>query len=223
MPARRPPLDRQQVLAGAIAVADRDGIAALTMRSLADEVGVKPMSLYHHVQGKDDVLDGIVDAVFAEIELPSPGDPWRPAMRARALSAREVLRRHPWAPPLMDSRRSSGPATLRHHDTIVGVIRTAGFGVAMAAHVFSLIDAYLYGFTIQEDAMPVGSPEEAAAAVQEMAADLSAEEHPHLAALVTEHIQREGYDYGAEEFEWGLDLILDGIERRMATETTDPT
>ncbi|OWY58795.1 hypothetical protein B7486_78045 [cyanobacterium TDX16] len=117
----------------------------------------------------------------------------------------------------MDSRRVPGPATLRHHDALVGVLRTAGFDVVMAAHAFSVVDAYLYGFTIQEDAMPVGTPEEAAEAAQQMAAGLSADDHPHLSALVSEHIQREGYDYGTEEFEWGLDLILDGIEQRFAT------
>ena len=211
--ARRTPLTRERVLQGAMAVADRDGIAALTMRSLADEVGVKPMSLYHHVQGKEDVLDGIVDLVFAEIELPTPGEPWRPAVRARAVSAREALLRHPWATPLMDSRIDAGPATLRHHDAVVGVLREAGFDVVLGAHVLSLVDAYLYGFCLQEHAMPVATPEQTAVAAAEMSGRLDAERYPHLAAMVAEHVLREGYDYGAEEFEWGLDLLLDAVAR----------
>lgn len=214
--ARRAPLSRADVLLGAVAVADRGGIAALTMRALADEVGVKPMSLYHHVAGKEDVLDGIVDVVFAEIDLPTPGDPWRPALRDRTTSARQALRRHPWATPLMDSRRNPGPATLRHHDAVVGVLREAGFPAAMVAHALSLVDSYLYGFAIQEEAMPVGSPEETASAAEEMSRHLDAAAHPHLAALFAEHLQREDYDYGAEEFEWGLDVVLEGIEREVS-------
>ena len=124
-PAERVPLSRERVLRGAVAVADAAGIGALTMRSLASELGVKPMSLYHYVASKDEILDGIVDLVFSEIELPAADGDWRPQMRRRAISARLALRRHPWAIGLMESRANPGPATLRHHDATLGTLRTA--------------------------------------------------------------------------------------------------
>jgi len=148
------PLSRERVLAGAIAVADAGGIGALTIRSLATELGVKPMTLYHHVESKEAILDGIVDAIFEEIALPPDGAGWRSAMRERAISAREALRRHPWATTLMDSRRNPGPATLRHHDAVIGTFRRAGFSVPMAGHAYSLLDSYIYGFAVQEAALP---------------------------------------------------------------------
>jgi len=132
-----------------MAVADAAGIGALTIRSLAQELGVKPMSLYHHVANKEEILDGIIEVVFGEIELPSADAEWRSAMRNRAISARSVLGRHPWATPLMESRTNPGPATLRHHDSVIGTLRRAGFSVQMAAHAYSLLDSYLYGFALQ--------------------------------------------------------------------------
>ena len=114
---------------GAVAVADAGGIGALTIRSLAVELGVKPMSVYHHVANKDEILDGIVDLVFSEIDLPSPGGEWRPEIRRRSVSARQVLKRHPWAIQLLQSRTHPGPATLRHHNAVIGTLRRAGFSV----------------------------------------------------------------------------------------------
>jgi AcrR family transcriptional regulator len=142
-PAGRVPLSRERVLRGAVAVADAAGIGALTMRSLATELGVKPMSLYHYVACKDEILDGIVDLVFSEIELPAADGDWRSQMRRRAVSARRALRRHPWAIGLMESRANPGPATLRHHDATLGTLRTAGFSVAMTAHAYALLDSYI--------------------------------------------------------------------------------
>jgi AcrR family transcriptional regulator len=212
----RVPLNRERVLRGAIAVADAAGIGALTMRSLAAELGVKPMSLYHHVANKDDILDGIVDTVFGEIELPAPDGEWRPAMRRRAISARQVLARHPWATPLMSSRTNPGPDTLRHHDAVIGTLRRAGFSIGMTAHAFSLIDSYVYGFTLQEKALPVDGPEQVPEVAEAMLAQFPAEAYPHLAAFTRDHILQPGYDYG-EEFEFGLDLILDGLERAFTS------
>jgi AcrR family transcriptional regulator len=208
---RRVPLSRERVLRGAIAVADAGGIAGLTIRSLAHELGVRPMSLYHHVANKEAILDGIVDVVFSEIELPPADGDWRSAMRQRATSARTVLRRHPWATPLMESRTNPGPATLRHHDAVIGTLRRAGFSIAMAAHAYSLLDSYIYGFALEEAALAF-DPETVGDAAEAFLAQFPAEQYPYLAELTTEHVLQAGYDYG-NEFEFGLDLILDGLER----------
>ena len=133
-------------------------------------------------------------------------------MRERAFSAREVLRRHPWATPLLESRTTPGPATLRHHDTVLGVLRGGGFSVELAAHAFSALDSYIYGFALQEAALPFDTPEETAALAEEILRQLPADAYPHLAELTREHVLAPGYDY-AEEFGFGLDLILDGLER----------
>ena len=147
---KRPRLDREQVLRSAVALADRGGLAALTIRSLADELGVKPMTVYYYVKNKEAILDGIVDAVFSEIELPTVGGDWRAELTRRARSAREVLRRHPWAIPLLESRTSPGPANLRHHDAVLGTLRAGGFSPAATAHAYALLDAFLYGHAVQE-------------------------------------------------------------------------
>ena len=147
-------LSRERVLRGAVAVADAGGIGSLTIRSLAQHLGVKPMSLYYYVAGKDEILDGIVDLVFSEIELPSLNGDWRSEMARRANSARRALRRHSWAIGLMESRKNPGPATLRHHDAVIGTLRGAGFSVEMTAHAYALLDSYIYGFALQEASLP---------------------------------------------------------------------
>lgn len=212
---KRAPLSRERLLLGAIAVADASGIGSLTMRSLAQELDVKPMSLYHYVANKEEILDGIIDVVFSEIELPSANADWRSAIRDRAISARGVLRRHPWATPLMESRTNPGPATLRHHDSVIGTLRRAGFSVAMAAHAFSLLDSYTYGFALQEAALPF-SPETAPDLAEAILARFPSEEYPYLAELAAEHVLQPGYDYG-DEFGLGLDLILDSLEGLLTT------
>jgi AcrR family transcriptional regulator len=210
---KRVPLSRERLLRGAITIADSAGIGALTMRSLANELGVKPMSLYHHVANKEEILDGIIDVVFGEIEQPAPDADWRSAMRTRAISARSVLRRHPWAIPLMESRRNPGPATLRHHDAVIGTLRRAGFSVEMAAHAFSLFDSYVYGFVLQEAALPFDS-DTVADVAEAFLAGFPSQDYPYLAELTTQHVLKAGYDYG-NEFEVGLDLILEGLERLL--------
>jgi AcrR family transcriptional regulator len=209
--APRTPLTRARVVEAAIVLADEGGLSALTMRHLGEALGVEAMSLYNHVANKDDLLDGMIDAVFGEIDLPADGS-WKAAMRTRAISARQVLSRHRWAIGLMESRSSPGPATLRHHDAVIGRLRDAGFPVALVAHAFSALDSYIYGFALQERSLPFDTPEETAAMAQELLAQLPTDEYPHLAELTTEHILRPGYDY-ALEFEFGLDLLLDGLER----------
>ncbi|MEV0381585.1 TetR/AcrR family transcriptional regulator [Nonomuraea sp. NPDC050643] len=214
-PRERTPLSRERVLRGAVAVADAQGIAALTIRSLAQELGVRPMSVYHYVNGKDDILDGIVDLVFAEIDLPAVGGDWRAEIGRRAASTREVLRRHPWAIALMESRATPGPATLRQHDSIIGLLRGAGFSVELTAHAYALLDSYVYGFALQEASLPFDGPDGAAEVTEPIVAHLPADEYPHLVEMASAHILKPGYDFG-DEFAYGLDLILDGLESRAA-------
>jgi AcrR family transcriptional regulator len=220
--APRAPLTRRRVLRAAVALADRGGVAALSMRKLAQELGVEAMSLYHHVANKDDILDGIVDVVFGEIEQPTGEAGWEAAMRRRAVSAREALRRHPWATGLMESRRNPGPANIRHHDAVLGVLRNAGFPVELAAHAYSLLDSYIYGFALQEASLPFQTPEETAEVAQEIMAAFPADDYPYLAEIATEHVLQPGYDYG-DEFLYGLDLILDGLARARAAAGGDRT
>jgi AcrR family transcriptional regulator len=210
----RVPLSRDRVLSAAIEVADAGGVGSLTIRSLADKLGVKPMSVYHYVANKDEILDAIVDLVFAEIDLPRPGRDWQAEMRRRAVSARQVLRRHPWAIALLQSRTSPGPATLRHHDAFIGTLREAGFSIAMTAHAFALIDSYVYGFALSEAALPIHGPEPVDELAESMMRRYDAAAYPHLAEFTTEHVMRPGYDFGSE-FPYGLDLILDGLARSL--------
>ena len=206
----RPALTRQRALAAAVVVADLEGLDRLTMRRLAQALGVEAMSLYHHVANKDDILDGMVDVVFAEIELPAIDVDWKSAMQARSHSARSVLRSHPWSVSLMASRSAPGPATLRHHDAMLGCCRAAGFSVAMAAHALSLIDSYVHGFVLQEINLPFDADDDMREMVESILTQMSPDEHPHLTELTVEHVLQPGYDYG-NEFTFGLDLILDGL------------
>jgi AcrR family transcriptional regulator len=210
---------RQRVLGAAVALADASGIESLTMRRLGDELGVEAMSLYNHVANKDDVLDGMVDLVFSEIGLPSSGTDWKTAMRQRAVSAREVLSRHRWAIGLTESRATPGPATMRHHDAVIATLRRAGFSVEMTAHAFSVLDSYIYGFALQAASLPLDAGEVTAEVAQMVRAQLAADEYPHLTEFATGHVLQPGYDYG-DEYEFGLDLILDGLE--SALHTPDP-
>ncbi len=214
---KRVPLSRERVLRGAFAVAEAAGIGSLTMRSLAQALGVKPMSLYHHVANKEAILDGIIDVVFSEIDLPPADADWRSAMRHRAISARRVLARHPWAIPLMESRTTPGPATLRQHDSVIGTLRRAGFSIQMTAHAYSLLDSYVYGFALQEASLPFDTPETVQDVAEAILAQFPTQEYPHLAELATEHILQPGYDYG-DEFEFGLDLLLDSLDRLLSSD-----
>ena len=210
----RPALSRERVLQGAVAVADARGIAALTIRSLAQHLGVKPMSLYYYVANKNEILDAIVDVVFGEIDLPTVDGDWRSEVHLRATSARHVLRRHSWAIGLLESRTSPGPATLRHHAAMIGTLRGAGFSIEMTAHAYALIDSYVYGFALQEAALPFEGSDDVATVVEPLIEQFSTTEYPHLVELATEHVLRPGYDFG-DEFDFGLTLILDGLARSI--------
>lgn len=208
----RAPLSHDQVLRAAIAFADEHGIGSLSMRKLGEMLGVEAMSLYNHVASKGELLDGMIDLVFSEIDLPADGTGWKTAMHKRAESARDALSRHPWAIGLMESRTSPGPATLRHHDAVIGSLRQAGFSVELAAHAFSVLDSYTYGFALQEANLPFSTGEQTAELAEMIMAQFPSDEYPHLTELTVQHVLKPGYDYG-EEYEFGLDLILDGLER----------
>jgi AcrR family transcriptional regulator len=211
---RRPRLSRERVLQGALSVADTGGLAALTIRSLAEELGVKPMSVYYHVPNKDEILAALVDIVFGEIQLPVPGRDWRSEMRARAHSAREVLARHRWAIGLLESRSNPGPANLRHHDRVIATLRAAGFSPELTAHAYALIDSYVYGFALQEAALPFKGPESVGDVAEPIMRRMSEGEYPHLVEMATSYYLQPGYDF-ADEFRFGLDLILDGLETAL--------
>lgn len=213
---RRTPLTRDRVLRAAVKVADKGGLSSLSMRKLGQALGVEAMSLYKHVANKDAILDGVVDAVFGEVGLPSSDADWRTAMRERAISARQVLLRHPWAIGLLDSRRNAGTATIRHHDAVIGSLRRGGFSIEMAAHAFSLLDSYIYGFVLQETSLPFRTADEVVEVAADMLPRAPAADYPHFTEMVTEFALRPGYSYGME-FEFGLDLILDGLERATSS------
>jgi AcrR family transcriptional regulator len=210
----RPRLSRERVLQAALALAARDGIESLTMRKLADELGVGAMSLYYHVPNKEQLLGGMVDIVFSEIEPPSTDVDWKTAMRNRALSTRNALRRHPWAIGLMEGRTSHGPANLRLHDAVLGCLRAAGFSLEMTVHAYSVQDAYIYGFALQEQDMSSETADDFAAEAQRQMREYEAmlADFPHLVEVVGGYVAKAGYDYGAE-FLFGLDLILDGLDK----------
>ena len=210
--ADRPALNRQRVLAAAVAVADREGIEPLTMRRLGQELGVEAMSLYNHVANKDDVLDGMVDLVVAEIEVPGEGTDWRTAMRDRAVSAHEVLLAHPWAATQITSRFNIGPGMMAYLDATLGRLFEGGFSVAGALDAWNVLDSHIYGFTLQELGLPFEASE-ASSVSADVLAGFPVDEFPHLARVLSE-IAGAGRD---EDFTFGLELILEGLERQLAS------
>ncbi|MGP0051051.1 MAG: TetR/AcrR family transcriptional regulator C-terminal domain-containing protein [Solirubrobacteraceae bacterium] len=205
-------LSRSLVLQAAVALADEHGLEGFSMRRLAQELGVVPMALYRHVAHKDELFDGMVDIVFGEIVSPSIDEDWRSAMRRRGISARDALMRHRWAIELMETR-NPGPANLRNHNAVMGCLREAGFAIETAIHAYSVQDAYIYGFALQEKTLGFENPGDAGEAVQRRAlAIVALDDYPYLAEIATK-LPESGYD-NAVEFAWGLDLILDGLDRR---------
>ncbi len=213
---RRVPLSRERVLHAAFDRTDKEGVEALSMRKLAQQLGVEAMSLYRHVRNKGDIVDGMVDLVFAEIGLPATDVDWKTAMRRRAISAREVLARHPWAIGLMESRSTPGLATLQHHDAVLACLRNEGFSIALAAHAYSVLDSYIYGFALQQASLPFQTSEEAVEVADGIRRQFQVDAYPHLMEIAVKHVLQPGYDY-ANEFVFGLDLILDGLERVLNT------
>lgn len=203
-PASRGSLTLERIVAEAMSLADGAGVAGLTMRGLGQRLGVEGMALYHHVANKEALLDALVDEVFREIARPG-GEHWREGLRARSVSERQALRRHPWAIGLVESRTAPGPVMLAHQDAVIGYLRAHGFAVRAAAQVLAFLDAYVYGFVLQELALPADpSP-----VIETVRADEGATRYVHLEAVIAEVVQA-GYVFG-DEFELGLDVLLDGI------------
>jgi AcrR family transcriptional regulator len=215
----REPLSRERILAAAVDIADQHGLDDLSMRRLGQALGVEAMSLYHHVANKDDLLDGIVERVLAEVDIDFTDLDWVAAMQRRARSMREMFRRHPWALPIIETRRNAGASSHRYYDAVLGALRRAGFSIALAAHAFAVIDAFVFGFAVQEQSL-AGDGEAIAELAEDMLPRVSAAQYPYFAELISEHVMLPGYDFGAE-FEWGLDLILEGFGRRLVRERGD--
>jgi AcrR family transcriptional regulator len=213
MPVKRPPLNREKVLQKGLELADAGGIDALSMRKLAKELGIEAMSLYNHVKSKDDLIDGLIDLVFDEIDAPQPGVDWREALTRRAMSTREALRRHPWANGLMEGRARPGPSSARLHEAVLRCLREAGFSVGNTARAYSIQDSFIYGFALQERALPAFESAEVGAEVAERVLRLvDPAEQPYTYEMVGTHVAAGGYNLTAE-YEFGLTLILDGLER----------
>ena len=207
---QRPGLTRRRVLRAAIRIADRDGIESLSMRKLAEALGVKAMSLYNHVTNKEDVLDGIVEIVAAKIDLPTNDADWKGAMRRRAISAHEVLLSHPWAAMLFVSRINVGPAMLRYVDATIGCLHAAGFSYEMADRAWNAVDNHIYGFTLQELNFPFAQSEYAETA-ENFLPRIPEDQYPSIYGMSLQVIS--GKHDGVQNFCFGLDLILDGLER----------
>jgi len=208
--SRRPALSRERVLQSAVDLADREGLGALTMRRLGSELGVEAMSLYKHVANKEEILDGIVELVVGEVEIPARTTDWKEAMRRRAKSARDVLSRHSWAIGLLEARGSTGSASLRYADAILGNLRSAGFTIENAAHAFWVLDSFVYGHVIQETSMPIGASDQTTDSETILEQD-TIDEYPHLVEI-GEHALRSEFSFDSE-FEFGLDLILEALEQ----------
>lgn len=207
--APRNTLTRERVLTGALEIADADGIDALTIRGLAERLGVRPMSIYHYVATKDDLLDALVDAVFEELYLPSASGEWRDELTRRAESVRAMLSRHPWALAIMESRSQPGPASLAGHEAVLDVLHHAGFSVEASGHAFAVLDAFVFGFALQDRMLrSVGLDSSAA----DLRAGMSLSGHPRLDAIATHHAEAEVYPLDAS-FEIGLRIALDGIDQ----------
>jgi len=213
-PGKPRTLTRDRVLRAAVALADDRGLEELTMRSLAKDLGVEAMSLYNHVANKGDLLDGMIELVFSEIEPPAVGGDWKAELRKRAVSTRAALLRHRWAVGEMEGRTGHGPSNMRVHDSILGCLRAAGFSIEMTVHAMSVQDAYIYGFALQQTDMSSETTEDFAAEAQrQMVAYADAlADYPNLVEVVGGYVATAGYDY-EREFLFGLDVILDGLER----------
>lgn len=212
-PGPKVQLSRELVLERAMELADGAGLGALTMRSLAQSLGVKPMSVYYYVANKSEILDGLVDRVFEEADAARLGHDasWQQAMRERAIGLRSTLAKHRWALGLLESRTSPGAATLRHHNSTLETLRRAGFPVELAARAYALLDSYIYGFVLQESTIPVGDGSSIPAVAETMVKHFESGQYPYLVEAATQVVMRQGYDFGSQ-FEDGLDLLIQGLE-----------
>lgn len=210
MAARAPrnTLTRERVIAGALETADERGLEALTIRALAEHLGVRPMSIYHYVATKDELLDALVDAVFGELHVPSASGDWRGELAQRARSVRAMLARHPWALVVTESRPHPGPASLAGHEAVLDVLHRAGFSTEASGHAFAVLDAFVFGFALQDLMLRSAGLDTSAA---ELRAGMDLAGHPRLDELARHHAHAEEYPLD-RSFDIGLTIALDGIE-----------
>lgn len=213
----RPGLTRDRIVEAAVERADKRGVTGLSMRGVATDLGVEAMSLYHHVPHKEALLDAMVDVVFAEFHSPVVGEDWAEQMRLRSHSARDAMKRHRWAIGLMDSRRTPGFQTLEHHDAMLGCLRAAGFSLALTGHAAALLDAHLYGFVVQEVSLPFENADQLADLGADILGELPEGTLVHFKEFAVEYALAPGYDFG-REFGYGLELVLEGLARRLEAE-----
>lgn len=211
---RRPALTPDRIVDAAVRVADRGGLGQVSMRHVGKELGVEAMSLYHHVRSKEALLDALVDRIFEAMDRPRVGEPWRPEMARRARSARAVLGAHPWALGLLESRRAPGPELLEHHESVLACLRADGFSLELASHAFSALDAYVFGFVLTEVNLPFAEDGDVAGFAAEIEQFLPEERYPNMAEVLRTQVMGRDYSYG-DEFEFGLDLILDRLEEHL--------
>lgn len=208
-------LDRKSIIRGAIELADEFGLEPLTIRKLADHLGTKPMTLYHYVKGKEDILDGMVGHVFDEVERPDPNLHWKEAIIRRAASFRRTLKAHPWSLPIMESRKRPGPDILDHHEAVLATWIRSGLPLSLVAHGVAATDAFVFGFVLQETTLPLGGDLPTGGnlnqASDEIISPLSPEHYPALTRFTMEHVMRPGYDFG-DTFDVGIRVIVEGIE-----------
>lgn len=212
----RDTLNRERVLRAAMELADEGGIESLTMRELGRRLGVEAASLYNHVNGKDDLLDGMTDLAAGEIDVPSDAVDWKDAMRRRAASAREVFSRHPWASSLMDSREHNGPAQLSYVDRVLGTLLGAGFSPREAANAFLVLDAYVYGFQRQQSSLSLPEGVDTFDVAREIVATIPSDVYPSLMRIAGDFATTPHHE--AAVFDFGLDLILDGLARQLESD-----
>ena len=211
-PQPRIPLTRERVLRAALALADAGGIESLTMRKLGQELGVEAMSLYNHVENKDDIVDGITELVLAEIEVPSGGPDWKSEIRRTAISSHDVFLRHRWACSLMMSRPKASTPRMLWMEAVLRTLREAGFSADMTHHAYHALDSHITGFTLWQVSMPFETKAELLDLAQDFLQQIPADEYPYIIEHAEQHLAPESPD-GATEFEFGLELILDGLER----------
>lgn len=206
------PITRDRILDAAMALADAEGIGAVTMRRVANELGVEAMSLYHYVASKDEMLGGLVDRVVDEFELPTAGQPWRPALRAAAISAYGAMAAHPWAAALTLSSRTLSPGRFRYMNALLRALEDAGLTPRQTDHAYHVLEGHIMGFTLWEQGMNLGSREDLAGLATRVLATISVEDYPFVGKHIEQHLEeRDPADEGS--FVFGLDLILDGLER----------
>lgn len=210
--ARRGHLSSEKILDCAIALADSGGLDNVTIRAIAAKLGSKPMAVYHYFAGKKDIIDAMVERVFSEIALPPADFSWQDALRVRCRSARTVLNIHPWAAPLMESRMVPGPKSLKHHEAVLSTLRRGGLSWDLTAHGYAILDSFIFGFAFEESTLPATASPEISQVAADIAGLFDPEIYPTLAAFTQEHVLQDDYSFSAS-FDFGLDLILDGLAR----------